>query len=190
MSPMRLLRPSMLRNRFFVTVTSSEIHMQPMRLCWSGPVHLPSFDLTCAQYPQQHEVHALFSTLFHLPRYTNINIVIEGVLTSNMPPPSILSISCLRCASFGLQCCVIDFTSPFPCPKSICNQCNVAGLDQCIFPPSIRLALNTFLLYLLLSLTSSPLAIILTDIVIIIDSQLLPTNRHHHHQHHHRYFVR
>ena len=165
--------------------------MQPMRLRWSGPVHLPSFDLTCAQYPQQHEVHALFSTLFHLPRYTNINIVIEGVLTSNMPPPSILSISCLRCASFGLQCCVIDFTSPFPCPKSICNQCNVAGLDQCIFPPSIRLALNTFLLYLLLSLTSSPLAIILTDIVIIIDSQLLPTNRHHHdHQHHHRYFVR
>ena len=174
MSPMRLLQPSMLRNRFFVTVTSSEIHMQPMRLCWSGPVHLPSFDPTCAQYPQQHEVHALSSTLFHLPRYTNINIVIEGVLTSNMPPPSILSISCLRCASFGLQCCVIDFTSPFPCPKSICNQCDVAGLDQCIFPPSVRLvALNTFLL-----VDGKILFIIVTNIL---------TTRHYPHRycHHH-----
>ena len=60
-----------------------------------------------------------------------------------MPPPPTSSIPCLRCASFELQCCVIDPSSPSHSPKFICNQCDVAGLDQCIFPPSIRLAINT-----------------------------------------------
>ena len=69
-------------------------------------------------------------------------ISIEAVLSRTMTPLPTSSIPCLRCASFDLQCCVIDSSSPSPRPKFICNQCDVAVLDQCIFPPSIRLELN------------------------------------------------
>lgn len=59
-----------------------------------------------------------------------------------MVPPPISPISCFRCASFGLQCCVLDSPLPSACPKFLCNQCYAAGLDQCIFPPSTRLIDN------------------------------------------------
>ena len=60
-----------------------------------------------------------------------------------MAPHPISPISCLRCTSFGIQCCVVDVPSASPCPKHLCNQCYAAGMVQCIFPPSIRLIDNT-----------------------------------------------
>ena len=52
-----------------------------------------------------------------------------------MPDP----ISCLRCTNYCLQC---SGATSAPVPgrsKNICQQCDSAGLDCCLFPPGIRL---------------------------------------------------
>ncbi len=53
-----------------------------------------------------------------------------------LPPPN-MSISCLRCTDFCLQCSVY---SSLPLQKKyLCHQCESTGLDCCLFPPAIRL---------------------------------------------------
>jgi len=48
-----------------------------------------------------------------------------------LPPPN-MSISCLRCTDFCLQCSVY---SSLPLRKKyLCHQCESAGLDCCLFP--------------------------------------------------------
>lgn len=54
---------------------------------------------------------------------------------TTMPDP----ISCLRCTNYCLQC---SGATSAPVPgrsKNLCQQCDSAGLDCCLFPPGIRL---------------------------------------------------
>ena len=52
------------------------------------------------------------------------------------------SIKCLRCSDCDLQCSVPheDSIGMLGRSKFLCNHCDAAGLNCCIFPPSIRFA--------------------------------------------------
>ena len=89
-------------------------------------------------------VTLVWSTTFNILITTIlIIIIITPYCLIIMAPHPISPISCLRCTSFGIQCCIVDVPSPSPYPKHLCNQCYAAGMDQCIFLPSIRLIDNT-----------------------------------------------
>ena len=81
-----------------------------------------------------------------IPMTVNFNQHIG--LPVNLLPPSLypsnitllplnMSISCLRCTDFCLQCSVY---SSLPLRKKyLCHQCESAGLDCCLFPLAIHL---------------------------------------------------
>ena len=56
---------------------------------------------------------------------------------SAMSIMSPISVSCLRCTDLGFEC-LHHHAESLCCSKLVCNECDAAGLDSCVFPPSIR----------------------------------------------------
>ena len=54
-----------------------------------------------------------------------------------MTPPT--TISCLRCTDLGRECCVRRSITDIICRSTyLCIECDAAGIDTCVFPPSLR----------------------------------------------------
>ena len=89
----------------------------------------------------------LFSLQHHLP--ANIIHRHRHPPVSSTPPPlsppiimmSSTYFSCLRCTDLHLQCHRTDI---FPRSNVLCNECEVAGLDMCLFPAAVRLLDHRF----------------------------------------------
>jgi len=64
------------------------------------------------------------------PLYLPTRHQITSPLTHINTAMSPLTISCLRCTDLGHVC--VHHRG------QLCNQCDAAGLDSCVFPPSIR----------------------------------------------------
>jgi hypothetical protein len=59
-------------------------------------------------------------------------------LSIHLTAMSPLTVSCIRCNDLGHEC--VLHHAVFLCRlKVVCNECEAAGLDRCLFPPSIRL---------------------------------------------------
>ena len=54
-----------------------------------------------------------------------------------MTPPT--TITCLRCTDLCRECCVHRSVSNIVCRSTyLCIECEAAGIDTCVFPPSLR----------------------------------------------------
>ncbi len=56
------------------------------------------------------------------------------------PLPPIPTTKCIRCTTYGLQCCV-EYATMACWRKLLCHHCEAAGVDQCLFLPSAWLLL-------------------------------------------------
>ena len=56
-----------------------------------------------------------------------------------MTPPT-TTISCLQCTDLGHECYVRRRVTDIVCLSTyLCIECEAAGIDTCVFPPSLRL---------------------------------------------------
>lgn len=60
------------------------------------------------------------------------------VIPNHLPASPLPTTKCIRCTTYGLQCSVEYATMACGC-KFLCHQCEAAGLDQCLFLPSVHL---------------------------------------------------
>ena len=74
-----------------------------------------------------------------ISHYTIIIIQLSPAIISSqrMTPPT--TISCLRCTDLGRECCVRRRLTDIVCRSTyLCIECDAAGIDSCVFPPSLR----------------------------------------------------
>lgn len=66
-----------------------------------------------------------------------ILILLFPPLPSHIKTMNPISVSCLRCTDICRECVLPQLGVP-RCP-ALCFECEAAGFDKCLFPPSIRL---------------------------------------------------
>ena len=72
----------------------------------------------------------------HPPPTTNITL--HHHHHQRMTPPT-TTISCLQCTDLGHECYVRRRVTDIVCLSTyLCIECEAAGIDTCVFPPSLR----------------------------------------------------